>query len=102
MVVLCNTPFHENEKYQEFFHYFPGFTLSDFQKWAIKGIVENQHVLITAHTGSGKTLPAEFAILLLKPFLTPNYPSCAGNIPIFRLALSPEMLLIILKPMLLL
>lgn len=62
MVVLCNTPFHDNEKYQDFFHYFPGFTLSDFQKWAIKGIVENQHVLITAHTGSGKTLPAEFAI----------------------------------------
>ena len=36
--------------------------LSDFQKWAIKAITEDDNVLITAHTGSGKTLPAEFAI----------------------------------------
>jgi superfamily II RNA helicase len=36
--------------------------LSDFQKWAIKAIVDGDNVLITAHTGSGKTLPAEFAI----------------------------------------
>jgi len=36
--------------------------LSDFQKWAIEAILLGQHVLITAHTGSGKTLPAEFAI----------------------------------------
>jgi antiviral helicase SKI2 len=28
----------------------------------MEGIVGNNHVLITAHTGSGKTLPAEFAI----------------------------------------
>ena len=38
------------------------FELSNFQKWAIKGITENKSVLITAHTGSGKTLPAEYAI----------------------------------------
>ena len=36
--------------------------MSDFQKWAVKSIVDNNHVLITAHTGSGKTLPAEFII----------------------------------------
>lgn len=36
--------------------------LSDFQKWAIKAIIDGDNVLITAHTGSGKTLPAEFAI----------------------------------------
>jgi superfamily II RNA helicase len=36
--------------------------LSDFQKWAIKAIVDGDNALITAHTGSGKTLPAEFAI----------------------------------------
>lgn len=62
MVIVCNTPFIENDKYSPYFSRFPKFELSDFQKWAIKGIVENQHILITAHTGSGKTLPAEFAI----------------------------------------
>lgn len=36
--------------------------LSDFQKKAINSIENNEHVLITAHTGSGKTLPAEYAI----------------------------------------
>ena len=62
MVLTCNSPFTEDETYGTHFNCFPSFTLSDFQKWAIKGIVENQHILITAHTGSGKTLPAEFAI----------------------------------------
>lgn len=62
MVVSCNIPFNEDGVYAEYFSLFSDFTLSDFQKWAIKGIVENQHILITAHTGSGKTLPAEFAI----------------------------------------
>jgi antiviral helicase SKI2 len=33
-----------------------------FQKWAIEGIVEGHHVLVTAPTGSGKSLPAEFAL----------------------------------------
>ena len=36
--------------------------MSNFQKFALEAIVEGDHVLITAHTGSGKTLPAEFAI----------------------------------------
>jgi superfamily II RNA helicase len=38
------------------------FELSPFQKWAIHGLLNNKNVLITAHTGSGKTLPAEAAI----------------------------------------
>lgn len=36
--------------------------LSEFQTQAIDAIHEGYHVLITAHTGSGKTLPAEKAI----------------------------------------
>ena len=36
--------------------------LSEFQNQAIHAIHEGYHVLITAHTGSGKTLPAEKAI----------------------------------------
>lgn len=54
----CNTPF-QDDTYN--FNEFP-FELSNFQKWAIKGTIENKNVLITAHTGSGKTLPAEEAI----------------------------------------
>lgn len=38
------------------------FELSEFQEKACLSIIQNKHVLVTAHTGSGKTLPAEFAI----------------------------------------
>lgn len=41
---------------------FAGLRLSIFQQWAIYGINHGDHVLVTAHTGSGKTLPAEYAI----------------------------------------
>jgi len=59
----CESPYPiENETtYSEYFNQFP-FELSNFQKYAIESIVEGHHVLVTAHTGSGKTLPAEFAI----------------------------------------
>lgn len=60
MVVHCNTEYI-NEEYNSIFSEYP-FPLSDFQKYAIEGIVKGDHVLVTAHTGSGKTLPAEFAI----------------------------------------
>ena len=60
MVVLCNETYNDSN-YSTYFELFP-YQLSDFQKYAIQGIVEGNHVLVTAHTGSGKTLPAEFAI----------------------------------------
>lgn len=61
MVFICSEPYPLNSKYEKYFELYP-YPLSDFQKWAIHAIVEGQHVLVTAHTGSGKTLPAEFAI----------------------------------------
>jgi superfamily II RNA helicase len=60
MVKICNTPYN-NESMNEHFDKF-SFPLSDFQKYAIESIVTGHHVLVTAHTGSGKTLPAEFAL----------------------------------------
>ena len=61
MVFICNTSYPIVSEYNKYFERYP-FALSSFQKHAIEGIVKKQHVLITAHTGSGKTLPAEFAI----------------------------------------
>ena len=68
MVQKYNYPFPDKntddinyKDYDKYFQYF-NFELSNFQKWAIYSIINNQHTLITAHTGSGKTLPAEFSI----------------------------------------
>ena len=60
MVVICNKPFNTN-KYNSHFDKYP-FPLSDFQKYSIMATIEGHHSLVTAHTGSGKSLPAEFAI----------------------------------------
>jgi len=60
MPVICDQPYLNNE-FNSHFEQFP-YPLSDFQKYAIEAIVQGDHVLVTAHTGSGKTLPAEFAI----------------------------------------
>ena len=64
MVKICdinNYPPENEAKYKEHFEKYP-YELSIFQKHAIEGIIEGNHVLITAHTGSGKTLAGEFAI----------------------------------------
>lgn len=61
MVYLCSQPYPTETIYNEYFNKYP-FPLSDFQKYAIEAIIKEQHILVTAHTGSGKTLPAEFAI----------------------------------------
>ena len=60
MVFICSDKYNDSN-YTTYFELFP-YELSSFQKYAIQGIVEGNHVLVTAHTGSGKTLPAEFAI----------------------------------------
>lgn len=52
---------HSDDTLNKAFSSWP-FELSDFQKWSIMGLLNNKNVIITAHTGSGKTLPAEFAI----------------------------------------
>lgn len=62
MVFICNDKYTNNDsKYLDEFEKYP-YPLSDFQKYAIEAIIEGHHSLVTAHTGSGKTLPAEFAI----------------------------------------
>lgn len=60
MISIADKTF-SNHDYNHYFENYP-YTLSDFQKHAIQTIVDGNHVLVTAHTGSGKTLPAEFAI----------------------------------------
>ena len=61
MVKICIDEYPKDSNYENYFNEF-NFELSNFQKYAIESIVEGQHCLVTAHTGSGKTLPAEFAI----------------------------------------
>tara|TARA_Y100001970_G_scaffold272323_1_gene368888 strand:+ start:3858 stop:6398 length:2541 start_codon:yes stop_codon:yes gene_type:complete len=56
MVKICTEPYDKpNEAFDSW-----DFDLSDFQKYAIESILANNNTIITAHTGSGKTLPAEF------------------------------------------
>jgi superfamily II RNA helicase len=58
----CNSEFTVNDpEILKYFSIFP-FELSDFQKWAIYSIVNGKDTMVCAPTGSGKTLPAEFAI----------------------------------------
>jgi len=64
MVHICsinNYPSENEEKYKNYFEKFD-YPLHIFQKWAIEGIVEGHHVLACCPTGSGKSLPAEFAL----------------------------------------
>jgi superfamily II RNA helicase len=64
MVVQLNNetyPSDGTSEYQEYFDKFP-FPLSAFQKFAIEAIVKGHHSLSCVPTGSGKTLPALFAI----------------------------------------
>ena len=63
MVKICELiyPAENEANYKEYYDKFK-YELHDFQKWAIDGLVNGNHILITAPTGTGKSMPAEFAI----------------------------------------
>jgi superfamily II RNA helicase len=63
MVKVCsyNYPKERQEEYNEYYEKY-SYELHDFQKWAIEAIVTGNHVLVCCPTGSGKTLPGEFAL----------------------------------------
>ena len=63
MVKVCsyNYPKSDEESYQQYYERY-SYPLHDFQKWSIEAIVTGNHLLVTAPTGSGKTLPGEFAL----------------------------------------
>jgi superfamily II RNA helicase len=63
MVKVCDLkyPLESENLYQTHYDKY-SYTLHDFQKWAIESIVTGNHVLITAPTGSGKTMPGDFAL----------------------------------------
>lgn len=63
MVKFCPElyPVGKELKYSEYFEKY-SFPLSTFQKFAIEAIVEGHHSLSCVPTGSGKTMPAIFAI----------------------------------------
>lgn len=62
MVKIYDKEFPQgDEDYKEHFDKFP-FKLSDFQKHSIKTIVNGDHSLVVACTGSGKSIPFEFAV----------------------------------------
>jgi len=67
MVKICSNTYPNEDEiiYKEYFSWFP-YELSVFQKYSIQAIIEGHHSLVTAHTGSGKSLPAEFAIQYFK------------------------------------
>ena len=50
MVIICNKDFDQKEDNWTLITN-NKFKLSEFQKWAIWGIIHGNHVLITAHTG---------------------------------------------------
>ena len=96
MVFICPQEY-THEEYNSYFNYF-SFELSNWQKWSLQALVEGNHSLVTAPTGSGKTLPAEFSIkyfhsigkklyilLLLKHYQIKNIMSFLVNILIYHL-----------------
>lgn len=66
MVRICNKKYEGSDPIlTEIFNTKYPYPLSDFQKYAIEAIYTGNHVLVTAHTGSGKhyLLNLQFNIL---------------------------------------
>jgi superfamily II RNA helicase len=63
MVFICNTtyPLSNESQYNSYYSQF-SHELHDFQKWSIEALTNQKHVLVTAPTGTGKSVVAEFAI----------------------------------------
>lgn len=63
MVFICNTTYPANNElqYNSYYNQF-SHALHDFQKWSIEALTNKKHVLVTAPTGTGKSVVAEFAI----------------------------------------
>jgi superfamily II RNA helicase len=63
MVKICSNKYPQEKDiiFKEHFDKY-SFPLSAFLKYSIEATVEGHHTLICVPTGSGKTLPAEFAI----------------------------------------
>ena len=63
MVKICSLMYPKEKEavYQTYYDKF-SYDLHDFQKWAIEGIISGNNLLITAPTGTGKSMPAEFSI----------------------------------------
>ena len=61
MVKICTSYYTNEEKYKQYFEKY-SYTPHSFQKWSIEGILLGNDILVTAPTGSGKTLCGEFPI----------------------------------------
>jgi superfamily II RNA helicase len=63
MVKVCAYNYTKDKEHDYTCYYdkFP-YPLHDFQKWALEAIISGNHTLVCCPTGSGKTLPGEFAL----------------------------------------
>ena len=61
MYHICEKDYISSNNYSSIFEKYP-FPLDTFQKYAIEAIEEGHNILVAVPTGSGKSLPGEYAI----------------------------------------